>query len=166
MQALASVGQVRLVTSGSAITGNGQPAPIQVANQVGYLASEGSTLSANVGSTSTLTPGTVTVGFTSNFLPRLLGRHRILLQYALQLSSLVSLDTVSSGGNSIQVPTIAEQSASQSVVLKNGETLVLAGFGQTQKKRNNGVGLLSGYATHDNTRQWMVIIIHINEVRA
>ena len=166
VQALASVGQVRLVTSGSAITGNGQPAPIQVANQVGYLASEGSTLSANVGSTSTLTPGTVTVGFTSNFLPRLLGGQRILLQYALQLSSLVSLDTVSSGGNSIQVPTISEQSASQSVVLKNGETLVLAGFGQTQKKRNNGVGLLSGYATHDSTRDWMVIIIHINEVRA
>ena len=113
-----------------------------------------------------MTPGTVTVGFTSNFLPRLLGGQRILLQYALQLSSLVSLDTVSSGGNSIQVPTISEQSASQSVVLKNGETLVLAGFGQTQKKHNNGVGLLSGYATHDSTRDWMVIIIHINEVRA
>lgn len=166
LQALASVGQVRLVTSGSAITGNGQPAPIQVANQVGYLASEGSTLSANVGTTSTLTPGTVTVGFTSNFLPRLLSRQRILLQYALQLSSLVSLDTVSSGGNSIQVPTIAEQTASQSVVLKNGETLVLAGFGQTQKKHNQGVGLLSGYTTENATRQWMVIIIHVNEVRS
>ena len=166
LQALASVGQVRLVTSGTAVTSNGEPAPIQTATQVGYLASSGTTLAANVGSSTTLTPGTVTVGFTSNFLPELLSRNRVRLEYSLQISALKSLDTITSGTSSIQVPTVNEQSAAQTVVMRSGQTLVLAGFGQTQKARDAGVGLLSGYAGHNTTRDWLVILIHIDEVRS
>lgn len=165
LQALASVGQVRLVTSGTAVTSNDEPAPIQTATQVGYLASSGTTLAANVGSSTTLTPGTVTVGFTSYFLPELLSRRRVRLEYSLQLSALKSLATITSGTSSIQVPTVNEQSAAQTVVMRSGQTLVLAGFGQTQKTRNAGIGLLSGYAGHNMTRNWLVILIHIDEVR-
>lgn len=166
LQALASVGQVRLVTSGTAVTSDGEPAPIQTATQVGYLASSGTTLAANVGSSTTLTPGTVTVGFTSNFLPELLSRDRVRLEYSLQISALKSLDTITSGSSSIQVPTVNEQSAAQTVVMRSGQTLVLAGFGQTQKTHDAGIGLLSGYAGHNDTRAWLVILIHIDEVRS
>lgn len=167
VQALASVGQVRLATSGTVITSNGEPAPLQAASQVGYLASSGTTAVATAGSTSTtLTPGEVTVGFTSDFLPQLLSRNRVRLEYSLELSSLQSMDTVTSGTSEIEVPTINEQSASQSVVLRNGQTLVLAGFEQTQKNHDDGVGILSGYVGRTRSRDWLVILIHVSEVRS
>ena len=166
LQALDSVGRTSLVTSGSVITENGEPGPIQSAQEITYLASSGTTDTANVGSTSTLTPGTQTVGFTADFLPRILPRGRILLSYQIQLSSLISLTTVSSGGSTIQVPDIQTQSDAQSVVLKSGQTLVMAGFGQTRHTHGVGVGLLSGYRQHDGSRTELVIMIHIAEVRS
>ena len=166
LQALDSVGRTSLVTSGSVITENGEPGPIQSAQEITYLASSGTTDTANVGSTSTLTPGTQTVGFTADFLPRILPRGRILLSYQIQLSSLISLTTVSSGGSTIQVPDIQTQSDAQSVVLKSEQTLVMAGFGQTRHTHGVGVGLLSGYRQHDGSRTELVIMIHIAEVRS
>ena len=110
--------------------------------------------------------GSQTVGFTADFLPRILPRGRILLSYQIQLSSLISLTTVSSGGSTIQVPDIQTQSDAQSVVLKSGQTLVMAGFGQTRRTHGVGVGLLSGYRQHDGSRTELVIMIHIAEVRS
>ncbi|MHB8549313.1 MAG: hypothetical protein ACYDAZ_09155 [Thermoplasmataceae archaeon] len=164
VNALMTVGHVRLVTSGTVLTSNGQPAPLQVANQVSYLASSSTTSTLGAGATNSLTPGTVTVGFTSNFLPRLMGRRRILLQYQLQLSTLQSLNTITSDGSSIQVPDISEQSAEQAVVLRSGQTLVLAGFGQTQHTTGGGIGFIGGYDTKTQNRSWLVILIHVAEV--
>lgn len=164
VSALMTVGHVRLVTSGTVLTSNGQLAPLQVANQVSYLASSSTTSTLGAGATNSLTPGTVTVGFTSNFLPRLIGRQRILLQYQLQLSTLQSLNTITSGGSSIQVPDISEQSAEQAVVLRSGQTLVLAGFGQTQHTSGGGIGFIGGYDTKTQNRSWLVILIHVAEV--
>jgi len=127
-QALRGLGKVSLVTSGQVITANGQPAPMQVANQVTYLSSTSTTQTTNVGVTNTLTPGTVTVGFTANFLPMVLGDNRILLQYQINMSSLLSMDQISSGNSSIQAPNIATQSLQQQAFLRDGQAIVLFGY--------------------------------------
>jgi type IVB pilus formation R64 PilN family outer membrane protein len=164
VDALKSVGTVNLVTSGTVVTSNGQPGPIQVARQIAYLAQASITTTTNAGATTALTPATLTVGFTADFLPRILSHNRIMLSYQMQLSSLRSMSTISSGGSTIQTPQTSTQSASQSVVLRNGQTLVMAGFGQSNHNSGVGIGMLSGYRNHSQSRTWLIILLHVAEV--
>lgn len=140
VQMLSSLGQVSLMNSQSAVTLNGQQVPLQVAKQIGYIASSSVTTTANVGATSTMTPGTVTVGFTGVMIPRVVG-DRIYLGVNLTINSLMAMNTVTSNGSTIQLPNVSSSSFQQSAALKNGDTLVLTGFRQMagQDKRN-GVG--------------------------
>lgn len=164
VQALATLGHVSQVFSKSTVSLNGQPAPIQVAQQTGYLAESDTTQTANVGSTSGLIPGTVTTGFTAMFLPRIVGG-KILLGMNMTISNLVGIQTISSGGNSIQVPTVDSSTFQQSVKLKPGQTLLLTGYSQAGgSTTHNGVGspylpLLGGGADASTNKQMIAIVI-------
>jgi len=131
ISALQSVSKVSLMTSASVYTLNNQPVPVQVAKQTSYLASILSTLTPNVGSTTALTPGVVTSGFNMNLLPHILEDNTVLLQYAVDISSLLALRAATSNGSTIQVPEIETRNFLQRVSLRSGETVVLSGFEQT-----------------------------------
>lgn len=130
INALSQQGKVSLVTSADTTTLNNQPVPVQVGQQTAYLASSNTTVTPNVGSTTTLSPGSVTTGFSMNLLPHLLDQGRLLLQYAINISTLDQLVTVSSNGSSIQTPEISTRNFLQRVAVRSGETLVLSGFEQ------------------------------------
>ena len=161
-QALAQFGNVALQTQGQVIAINGQPSPIQVANEVNYLASSATTQTANVGSTTTLTPGSRVVGFTANFLPMILGDNRILLQYALQISSLTALTQISSGTNSIQTPQISSQSLQQQAFVNDGQAIVLFGFDQNRDSSGASAGFAGASKVIQSERQMVVIVIQVN----
>lgn len=164
VQALATLGHVTQVFSRNAVTMNGQPVPIQVAKQTSYLAENSTTNTANVGSTSGLIPGTVTTGFTAMFLPRVVNG-RVLLGMNMTISNLVSLTTDSSGGDSIQVPTVDSSTFQQSASLKPGQTLLLTGYSQSSGNTSrNGVGspyfpLLGGGADATTSKQMIAIVV-------
>ena len=164
VQALATLGHVTQVFSQSTISLNGQPSPIQVAQQTGYLAESSSTQTANVGATNGLIPGTVTTGFTAMFLPRVIDG-KILLGMNMTISNLVSIQTVSSGGNSIQVPNVDSSTFQRSFSLKPGQTVLLTGFSQKGgSTTRNGVGspylpLLGGGADASTSKQMIAIVI-------
>jgi type IVB pilus formation R64 PilN family outer membrane protein len=164
VQALATLGNVTQVFSRSAMSLNGEPAPIQVAQQTSYLAENSTMQTANVGSTSGLIPGTVTTGFTAIFLPRV-DNGQVLLGMNMTISNLVSLNTISSGSESIQVPTVDSSTFQQSVSLKPGQTLLLTGYSQSGgNTSHNGVGspylpLLGGGANASTSKQMIAIVI-------
>lgn len=162
IQALQQFGNVSLQTQGQVLAVNGQPSPIQVANEINYLASSATTQTANVGSTSTLTPGTKVVGFTANFLPLMLGDNRILLQYALNLSSLTALTQITSGTSSIQTPQISSQSLQQQAFVKDGEAIVLFGFDQNRDSLDAATSFSGLSRSGSSNRQMVVIVIQVN----
>lgn len=140
VQALATLGHVSQVFSQSRVTLNGEPASIQVAQQTGYLAESEINATANVGSTTGLIPGNVTTGFTGTVTPRVVGS-RILLGMKMEISSLVNLKTVKSGGSSIQVPTTTDTVVNQSAALRSGSTLMITGYKEVDgNTTRNGVG--------------------------
>ena len=161
-QALSQYGNVALQTQGQVLAVNGQPSPIQVANEINYLASSQLTQAANVGTTSTLTPGTRVVGFTGNFLPLILGDNRILLQYQLQLSSLTALTQVSSGTSTIQTPQISSQSLQQQAFVKDGQSIVLFGFDQNRDSSDTAAGIGGASKGSRSERQMVVIVMQVN----
>jgi type IVB pilus formation R64 PilN family outer membrane protein len=170
MSALSSQGKVRRETSASVATLNNQPVPVQVARQTSYLKSSSTTQTANVGSTTSLEPGTVTAGFNMSILPHVLSDGTVMLQFSTDISSLRSIRTVTSGGgdgarSSIETPEVDTRNFLQRVAMKSGETLVISGFEQTDANADRkGVGhpdffALGGGVKASRDKELIIILI-------
>lgn len=164
MSALSQQGDVSVMTSATAMTLNNQMVPLQVGRQQAYLASSATTQVTNSGTTTTLTPGTITTGFSMNVLPHIQQDGKLLLQYAIDLSSLLNLASVSSGGSTIQTPEIETRKLLQRVALRSGETLVLSGFESSEHSaKSQGTGgadaVLAGGAIAGKKNRTVIVIL-------
>jgi type IVB pilus formation R64 PilN family outer membrane protein len=146
IDALATQGRVRRETSASVVTLNNQPVPVQVAKQTTYLRSSQTTITANVGSTTTLDPGTVTSGFNMTILPHVLDDDTVMLQFSTDMSSLRQIRTVSSNSASIESPEVDTRNFLQRIAMKSNETLIISGFEQTDDNlERQGTGKPNNY---------------------
>jgi type IVB pilus formation R64 PilN family outer membrane protein len=142
--ALSTLGKVSSVKTWSMVALNGQVGTVQLANQVTYAAQSGSTATANVGTTSTLTPGVVTTGLTGTIQPRIING-KITLAMDLTDSVLNGIATFTSGGSSIQEPSISVSALPSSVSLTPGTELLATGVTQ-----NNGAVTKNGTGSASN----------------
>jgi type IVB pilus formation R64 PilN family outer membrane protein len=172
IEALSEQGRVRRETSASVVTLNNQPVPVQVAKQTSYLQSSQTTQTPNVGSTTTLTPGTITTGFNMSILPNVLNNGIVMLQFSTDISSLRALRTVSSNNASIETPETETRNFLQRVAMKSNETLIISGFEQTDDNLNQqGIGtpanlLLGGSVGATTNKEVIVIMITPIAMRA
>lgn len=159
-QALQQFGNVALQKQGQVIAVNGQPSPLQVANEISYIASSSVSQSPNVGSVTTQTPGIKVVGFTANFTPLILGDNRILLSYEMQLSALTGSLTPNAAG--VQTPTVASQTLQQNAFVKDGQAIVLFGFDDKSESADTNKNLGGASKAVRSQRQMLVIVMQIN----
>lgn len=165
INALSSQGHVSQVTSASLTTLNNQSAPLQVGRQTTYLASSTTTVTQGAGSTTTLQPGLLTTGFSMTLVPHILDHGKLLLQYAIDISSLLRLYTVNSNNSSIQAPDVDTRNFMQRVMLNSGDTLVMTGFEQNAlNATTEGMGkatnpMLGGGINGKRSRSILVILI-------
>lgn len=160
LDALQKYGRTSLVTRGTVIALNGQPTPLQVAKSQGYLASSTTTIVPNSGTVTTLTPGTVVSGFSGTFLPLIRG-DRILLEYSLNITQNLGLDSVSSGGSTIQTPNTASQSLVQRASLKSGDTIILSGFEQMADAVSGADGIAMTSKSGQRGKNVLVITMRV-----
>lgn len=163
IHALSEQGRVSQVTSAAVTTLNNQPVPVQSGRQIAYLASSETTLSGDT-STTALTPGVVSTGFSMNLLPHILEGEHLLLQYAVDLSSLINMNQISSGESTIQTPEIETRNFMQRVRMRSGDTLVVAGFEQANlDARHSGVGnarnVLAGGGVRGNDQRNAIVVL-------
>lgn len=161
IEALEQVGRVSIVTSGQIVAANGQPSPFQAANDITYVSGSTTSQAANVGQTTTIETDTLTVGFTANFLPLILGDNRIMLQYQINLSTLLSLDQIGTADALIQTPNIAKQTLHQQAFLRDGESIVLFGYEQERAAQTSRRGFSSASKAADGERNMLVIILEV-----
>jgi len=146
LDSLSKLGTTSMVTSTSLQTVNNQPAPIRIGRKIAYLKESQQTATSNVGSTVTLSPGEVDVGFTMQILPHVQENGRdMLVQIMMTLSSLDSIETFSSGGSTIQLPQVSSRDFMQRVWLSSGQALILAGF-ESVESTDKKSGLIDAQA--------------------
>lgn len=165
INALSGQGRVSQITSASLTTLNNQSAPLQVGRQTTYLASSTTTVTQGAGATTTLEPGMLTTGFSMTIVPNILDRGRLMLQYAIDISSLVNMYTVNSNNSSIQAPDVDTRNFLQRVMLHTGDTLVMTGFEQnTLSTTSTGMGsaknpMFGGGVNGKRNRSVLVILV-------
>jgi type IVB pilus formation R64 PilN family outer membrane protein len=163
VKVLETLGKTSLVTSESAITMNNMPVPVKVANETTYLASTsngivGGGVTSNT-LTTTLQPGKVVTGLTMTMLPKIIDARQLMLQMSIDQSKLKSIDTISSGGASIQAPVVDTQSSTQRVAMEDGQTLVLTGFNSEEDRVGNAWAILPSSLTNSGKRIITVIMV-------
>lgn len=141
LKAMRTHGKATLITSGSGVSMNNQPMPVQNVHKESYLASIAST-QTEYGQTTEITPSEITVGFAMTVVPHILDRRRVVLQYNISLSALDDMRTFSTGDSTVELPKVSTRTFSQRVSMKMGQTLILAGFEQERHGANSKVGLL------------------------
>ena len=162
--ALSQQGKVSQMTSAAVTTLNNQPVPVRVGRQQAYLASTETTVSDNVTTTS-LTPGTIDTGFNISLVPHITTDRSLLLQFGMDISSLISLESFNSGDSTIQIPQTESRNFLQRVRMNSGETLVVAGFENSDMNTHSqGIGNANrtwagGGAMGEKERNAIVVLI-------
>ncbi|UOF21373.1 PilN family type IVB pilus formation outer membrane protein [Pseudomonas syringae] len=128
IQAIAEQARISNVRSPSVTTLNLQPAPLQIGNVQGYIPSVQTNTTASVGSSTAITPGTITSGFNMTLQPRLMDDDEMLLMVSINMSSKPTFEPFTSNGSSVQIPNYDAKSLSPKVKLRSGQTLILSGF--------------------------------------
>lgn len=162
--ALSSLGHVVQVYSQTQVTTNGHPTVLQTGNSISYLYSVSNLATANVGSSSTLTPGVINTGLTTVVLPKIIDG-AVHLGVNLTNSNLVSITSASSNGSTIQTPDVNSTSLEQSVMLRPGDALMLTSLrGEKGSSTNNGTGspltpLLGGGVDAQTSKTLIAVVI-------
>lgn len=165
INALSSISRVSNVISTAAVTLSNQPVPINFTDQISYLASVQTTQTAQVGSQTALTPGQMTVGFSMNVLPVIEDDGVVRLQTSVSISNLKQMAQYSSGGSSIQLPTVGNRSFMQKTSIRTGDTFVVTGFDSDLNSiTQDGVGgssfwWLGGGVSANKKRTRLVILL-------
>lgn len=167
-QALSTLGNVTETMRETVVTLNGQPAPMQLANQLSYLASttpgSAASTTSSVPVPPTLTPGQITTGFTAMFLPRIVNG-KIFLAMNLNNSSLIGMGQAGTGTSFIQTPNVDTSTFPQNVMLTPGDSLLLTGIQLDSGNSNqSGVGspnnhLLGGGVANRVGKKMVAIVI-------
>lgn len=171
-QALSTLGKTTRVAQIPITTLNNRPANQRIAVDQAYVSEVSTTTTGGSSSavSTDVTTSTVTTGISVSVLPRLMADNRILLQYALAQGELLRLRNFAAGDNTIQLPETQGLSFSQQVMLRNGSTLILAGFDQSDADSSAaGVGrpltwALGGSTGSTRNRQLVVIGITPREI--
>ena len=169
-EALNTLGKATRVAQIPMTTLNNRPAIQRIAVDRSYAAEVSTTTSGTDTVSTEITTDTVTTGVSVSVLPRLMSDGRLLLQYALAQGALVQLREFSSGDSTVQLPETQGLSFSQQVMMKNGSTLILAGFDESNIGTDHttpvrGLGLMLGGASGTtHSRQLVVIAITPREI--
>lgn len=171
LDTLSSMGRASVVTSTSIQTANNQPAPMKIVRRHAYLESVAQNMTGSgtdlTSTGPTLTPGVVETGLNIFALPHVMDDgKRMLLKMMVSLSSLESMDSYGNEQAMIQLPQIASREFERQVWLNSGETLVLAGFEQTDSAEDTASPIdrrwwaLGGNSRAHKGREFVVIAIH------
>lgn len=161
IRALAQQGVVEVSSHPRVVSLNNQIAKIVLEDNSTYLASAGSTATANVGSSDLLIPGVVTTGFELYVLPKV-ASSQVVMQLSTSLSDLVSIDQVSSGENTIQTPHTNRKKFFMKAMVADGETLLISGLKSSKRQWREQRGVVSwlfGGQRHAQNQQSETVLL-------
>lgn len=170
INALSEKGDVSVVTTASVTTVSGVPVPLQVGEERDYVKEVEVTQGIDGNPpTASITPGTVSTGFSLQINPRVERNGDVLVQYGINISELAGaedgFETFETMGSKVQLRRISQRNFIQQARIPHNNTLVLAGFEQVRNEATKrGIGrkafpLFGGGSKSGMRREIIVIMI-------
>lgn len=165
IKALSQQGRISSIRTPSVTTLNLQAAPLQIGKVKGYLQSSQAVSTANVGTTTSLMPGSITSGFNMSVVPMVMPAKQLLMQLMINMTGDPTFVTETAGDSKIQNPSYDAQILNQAVKLRSGQTLVISGFDQTVTNASKSGAfapwnfLFGGGGLSEKTRDVLVLMI-------
>ena len=172
LRALRSLGRVSRVLTAGLPSLNGKPAQYYELVRNAYLA-EVATTASEGGVGTELRPGSVASGFAVSYIGHVTGPDEVLLRLFVSLQDRPEFTQIESGGNRIQLPEFASRGINVEQSVREGETLVIAGFSdRVVQGDEQGIGLphtpwLGGDTRHReiHAEQVLVLTVRVGEPR-
>ena len=172
LRALRSLGRVSRVLTAGLPSLNGKPAQYYELVRNAYLA-EVTTTTSEGGVGTELRPGSVASGFAVSYIGHITGPDEVLLRLFVSLQDRPEFTQIESGGNRIQLPEFASRGINVEQSVREGETLVIAGFSdRVVQGDEQGIGLphnqwLGGETRHRefHAEQVLVLTVRVGEPR-
>ncbi|WP_440616494.1 hypothetical protein [Cysteiniphilum sp. 6C5] len=174
IQALQTMGKTTHVTGTTMYTVSGRPVPIQVSTTTAYIKKVDVVVKGG-GDTpiveQSATPSEYNEGYEIKVLPIVVKGNEILVDLSVNLTNLVRMDESkvpvhgSKEPQTIKLPSIRNKSFMQSVPLKSGQTVILAGFedkkdiAQTDSVGPQSTWMLGGSQAASNNSTVTVIVV-------
>ena len=100
----------------------------------------------------------IETGFDINIVPQIIRGDRILIDYSLNKTELLALDTFGTADAQVQIPKISKRSFKQKAILRSDQTLVIAGFQTDILQAKRRKGLLSKRQSNETDKQIFIIV--------
>ncbi|MCL5674248.1 MAG: hypothetical protein M1501_00665 [Candidatus Omnitrophica bacterium] len=140
---LGSQGKISILSEPQITVLNDQPAIIQMADIVSYIA-QSSQYITQVGSQTAITPGEVMDGVNMTIIPKI-SKQGIFLNVMPSVTMVKQIQTINTGnGTEIQLPQVASRALNTSIRIKDGDIIAIGGLIFNQKdKEEQGIPVLS-----------------------
>ncbi len=163
IRASAGESQVSKLTSTVVRGLNGQPLPVFFGDEKTYL-KQRDVIQSEGGPTTRLIPGTQQDGIALNIVPRILPEtNQLMLHATLRTTRIKSISSFPPNADSdaplIQLPELETRSLLIPVLLRSGETLIVAGLDTKSTTDRNNKGILSKGAEIKNSRASLILLI-------
>jgi len=169
ISALQSQGSVSKKTYPRTISLNNRVTKLRSIKRTNYIREQTTTNTINVGSESSIEQGTVSSGFSMYLLPKIF-KEDVIMRLTTNISTLISIEKKGSKGKDgkagsqvyIESPTVADKDFDQSIIIRSGRTLLIAGLSTvvTQSSNQNaGIDALGMKKTSNKQRVETIIAI-------
>lgn len=135
-------GSLQMQQKARLTTVSGRPAPLHVGREVSFVEQLRRGVEGDgVTRFSEIQAGKIMTGFALEILPKILRDYRLMVQVDAQLTELLNISDYQTGSDSIQLPEIATRHILETVIIKPGQSMVVAGFQQRRSEhRKQGPG--------------------------
>jgi type IVB pilus formation R64 PilN family outer membrane protein len=158
-EALSQQGEVSVDTRAGVTTSNNRMVPVEVVDEISYVASISVETDDNGNERYIPEPDTEDIGFKLQLFPRILNNREIMVQYAVNITELNELETFGTGSAQVQLPNVSQTAFDQQAILESGQTLVLAGFDRKRAEVSKNRGLFTNSKEETMDRVSTVIMI-------
>ncbi len=159
LNALKGQGTIANLRNANLVSLNNHSVPLRIGKTTTYLAQSSTATTANVGSSTSLQPGSISEGYALNLLPTIMDDDAIMLQLSMNITQLTRLRSISAGTTMIEAPETDEANTIQRAMIRSGETLMLAGFEQDHKAVSDTTGIFSVGTKRARGRTLLVVLV-------
>ncbi|EHJ3658859.1 TPA: type II and III secretion system protein [Salmonella enterica] len=158
----------KVLQSGTMVTRNNTPVPLNLTESQNYVSGKTSTLSDTIGGSfsSSITTSTITTGTSVILVPRVLSDGRVELTSAYTKKNLNGIEVFPAGATSsqdqVQLPNVSTTELFNTVDVTPGSLIIVGKYQTDMNKDGQGLKILGGNLNRDDLTSTVVMVVGVD----